>query len=88
MLEGVLIDEAVEVWFEGTDHFRGATGTRSIHQPLHSLVSKAIDPLAESRIRKGEGVRDGLQTLPFDDVAHGLGTAEDPGFFRLLEDGV
>ncbi len=88
MLEGVLINEAIEVLFEGTGHFRGATGARAIHQPLHPLVGKAIDPLAESRIRKGEGVRDGLQTLPFHDVAHGLGTAEDAGFFGLLYEGV
>ena len=84
MLEGVLSNEAVEVLCEGTGHFRGATGARSIHQPLHSLVGKAIDPLAESRISQGEGVRDGWQTLPFHDVVYGLGTAEDTGCFRLL----
>jgi hypothetical protein len=83
-----LINEAIEVLFEGTGHFRGATGARSIYQPLHSLVGKAIDPLAESRIRKGEGVRDGLETLPLHNVAHGLGTAEDTGFFGLLDEGV
>ena len=88
MLEGVLINETIEVLFEGTGHFRGAPGARAIHQPLHPLVGKAIDPLAERRIRKGEGVRDGLQTLAFDDRAHSLGTAEDAGFFRLLYEGV
>ena len=88
MLEGVLINEAIKVLFEGTGHFRGATGARAIYQPLHPLVGKAIDPLAERGIRKGESVRDGLQPLPLHDVAHGLGTAEDAGFFRLLYEGV
>jgi hypothetical protein len=55
-----LINEAIEVLFEGTGHFRRATAARAIHQPLHPLVGKAIDPLAESSIGKGEGVRDGL----------------------------
>ncbi len=88
MLEGVLIHEAIEVLFEGTGPFRGATRARAIHQPVHPLVGKAIDPLAESRIRKGECVRDGLETLPFHNVAHGLGTAEDAGFFGLLYESV
>jgi hypothetical protein len=60
MLEGGLINEAIEVLGEGTGHLRGATGARAIHQPLHPLVGKAIDPLAESSIGKGAGVRDGL----------------------------
>jgi hypothetical protein len=29
-----------------------------------------------------------VQTLPFHDVAHGLSTAEDAGFFRLFYEGV
>ena len=48
------------------------------------MVGKAIDPLAEGGIGKGEGVRDSLQALAFDDLAHGLGTAEDAGFPGLL----
>jgi hypothetical protein len=47
-----------------------------------------MDPLAESGISKGEGIRDGLQTLPFHNVAHGLGTTENTGFFGLLEEGI
>jgi hypothetical protein len=47
-----------------------------------------MDPLAESGISKGEGIRDGLQTLAFHDVAHGLGTAENTGFFGLLDEGI
>jgi hypothetical protein len=47
-----------------------------------------MDPRAESGIGTGEGIRDGLQTLPFHDVVHGLGTSEDTGFFGLLDEGV
>jgi hypothetical protein len=35
-----------------------------------------------------ERVRDGLEALPFDDLAHGLGTAEDTGLLGLLQEGV
>lgn len=55
---------------------------------MDSLAGKTMDPLAESGIGTGEGVRDGVQTLSFHDMAHGLGTAEDAGFFGLLDEGV
>ena len=84
MLQGVLIDEAIEVLFQLARDFGQATGARAIDETLRALAGKAIDPLAESRIRKLERVRDGLQTLPFHDVAHGVGTAEDAGFLGLL----
>ena len=88
MLEGVLIDEAIEVLFQLACHFRRSSRARAIDQALDSLAGKTMDPLAESAIGKGEGVRDGVQTLPFHDVAHGLGTAEDAGFCGLLYEGV
>jgi hypothetical protein len=47
-------------------------------------MRKAMYPFAQGRIRKVERIGDGLEALSFDDVAHGLGTAEDAGFFRLL----
>ena len=37
---------------------------------------------------EGEGVRDGVQALAFDDLTHGLGTAEDAGFPGLLYKGI
>jgi hypothetical protein len=84
MLEGVLIDEAIEVLFQLACHFRRSSRAWAIDQALDSLAGKTMDPRAERGIGKEEGVRDGLQTLPFHDVAHGLGTAEDAGFFGLL----
>ena len=88
MLQRVLIDEAIEVLFQVAGHFGRSTGAGTIEQALGALVGKAIDPFAEGGIGKGEGVRDGLQALAFDDLAHGLGTAEDAGFFGLLYEGV
>jgi hypothetical protein len=43
-----------------------------------------MDPLAQGGRGKRERIGDGVQTLPFDDVAHGLGTAEDAGVFGVL----
>jgi hypothetical protein len=88
MLQGVLIDEAIEVLFQRARDFRRSPRARAIDQAWDPLAGKTMDPLAESRIRKGEGVRDGLQALAFDDGTHGLGTAEDAGFFGLLDEGV
>jgi hypothetical protein len=84
VLQRVLIDEAIEMLFQFTSHFGRSTGTGTIEQASRALIGKAMDPLAEGGISKGERVGDGLQALSFDDMAHGLGTAEDAGFFGLL----
>ena len=52
MLQGVLIDEAIEVLFQRAGDFGGATGARAIHQALRALVGKAMDPLAQGGIGK------------------------------------
>jgi hypothetical protein len=88
MLEGVFIDEAIEVPFEFTGHFGWSTGARTVDEALRALVRKAMDPLAQGRIRKLEGVGNSLEALPFDDIAHGLCTAKDAGLLRLLQKGV
>ena len=88
MRQGVLIDEAMEWLFQRARDCRRSPRARAIDQALDPLAGKTMDPLAESGIGQGEGVRDGLQTLSFHDVAHGLGTAEDAGFLGLLYEGV
>ena len=85
VLQGVLIDEAVEMLFEFTRDFRGSTGARAIHQALDTLIGKAMHPFAQGRIGKLERVRDGLQTLAFDDFTDGLGATADAHLFGLLE---
>jgi hypothetical protein len=82
VLQRVLIDEAIEMLFSLAGHFGWSTGARTIHQPLNAMVSKAMHPFPQGRIRKLEPVRDVLDALSFDDLAYRLGTAEYPGFFR------
>ena len=47
-------------------------------------MGKAMNPLAQRGVGKLECVGDRLEALPFDDIAHGLGTTEDTGRFSLL----
>ena len=88
MLEGVLIDQAIEVLFQLTGDLGWSPGARAIHKPLRALAGKAVDPFPQGRIGKVQRVRDCWEALPCDNVAHGLGTAEDTGLFRLLQEGV
>ena len=83
-----MIDKTIEVLFQLARDFRWSPRARAIDQASDPLTGKTMDPLAESGIGKGEGVRDGLQALAFDDGAHSLGTAEDAGFFGLLDEGI
>ena len=88
MLQGVLLDKALEVLFQRARDFGGAPGAGAVQEAWRALVGKAMDPLAQCGIGKGQRVRDGLQALAFDDLAHGLGTAEDAGFRGLLYEGI
>jgi len=88
MVEGVFVHEAIKVLGQCTGDFRGATGAGAIHQPLDPLVCEAMDPLAQGGISKVQRVGHRLEALAFDNLAHGLGTTEDPGFLRLLEIGI
>jgi hypothetical protein len=83
-----LIDEAIEVLFQLARDFGRSTGSWAIHQTLGALVGKAMHPLPQGGIRQLEGVGNGLEALAFDDVAHGLGTAEDTRLFGLFQEGV
>src|SRR5262249_33776661 len=88
VLERVLVDEAIEVVRQLAGHFRWATGAGAIPQALDSLVGKAMDPLAQRGIGKVQRVGHRLEAVPLDDFAYGLGTAEDAGLLRLLEEGI
>ena len=88
MLEGVLVDEPIEVLCQRAGHFGWATGAGAIHQALDPLVGEAMDPFAQRGIGKVQRVGHGLEAVPLDDVAHGLGTAEDTGLLRLLQEGI
>ena len=88
MRQGGLIDEALEVLFQLARDFWWPTGAGAIDEALGALVGKAMDPLAERGIGKGQRIRDGLEALAFDDFTHGLGPAKDPCLFRLLHAGI
>ena len=88
ILQGVLIDEAIEMLFQFTSHFRWSTGAGTIEQALGALVGKAMHPFTQGRIRKLERVRDMLEAVPFDDCAYGLGTPEHPGLLGLFQERV
>jgi hypothetical protein len=88
VLEGVLVDEPIEVVRQLAGHFGWATGAGAIHQAFHSLVGKAMDPLAQRGIGKVQRVGHRLEAVPLDDLAHSLGTAEDAGLLGLLEESI
>jgi hypothetical protein len=54
VLQGGLIDEAVEVLFEGARHFARAPRTRTLHETCHALVSKALHPFSSGGVGKVE----------------------------------
>ena len=88
VLEGVLVDEPIEVVCQLTGHCGWAPGAGAIHQALHALVGKAMDPLAQRGIGKVQRVGHRLEAVPLDDLAHGLGTTEDAGLLGLLEESI
>jgi hypothetical protein len=68
--------------------FGWSPGARAIDEPLCPLAGKAMDPLTQRGRGKPARVRDSVQTLAVHDVAHGLGTAENTGFFGLRSEGI
>src|SRR5437667_10292749 len=85
MLQGVLLNETIEMSFQCTGHFGRSPGAGTIEQTLGALVGKTVDPLAEGGIGECKRVRDGLQALTFDDFTDRLGTPENPGLVRLFQ---
>ena len=64
-----MIDEAMEVLCQLARDCGRSTGARAVDEARRALRSKALDPLAQGSIRHLEGVGNGLEALPFDDVA-------------------
>jgi len=83
-----LRNEALEGLCQRAGDFGRSTRAWALDETLRTVVGKAIAPLAEGGRGTGEGVRDGVQALAFDDLAHGLGTAADAGFPGLLCEGI
>jgi hypothetical protein len=88
MLQGVLVDEAIEVLCQRAGDCGRSPGAGAIDQPAWALGGKALDPLAQRRRGKGQRGRDGLEAGPLDDGAHRLGPPEPPGLCRLFQEGL
>jgi hypothetical protein len=87
-LEGILIDEVIEVLFQRARHFGRSPGARAIQQALGPLLRKALHPFAEGGIGHMERLGDGVNMAPSDDLTDGLGTAKDTRLFGLLEQSI
>jgi len=87
VLQGILIDEAIEVLRQRARDFGRSTGARAIPPALGSLLRKALHPLTQGRIRHVEGGGDGGDMVPRDHRMDGLGTAKDARLLGLLEHG-
>jgi len=87
MLEGVLIDQAIEVLFQLARDFGRSTGAWAIQQPLGPLIGKTLHPFAQGRIRQMEGGGDGRDVLPRNHRMDSLCTAKDTCLLGLLEQG-
>jgi hypothetical protein len=88
VLRRVLVAKAIEVRSQCPGDFRRATGAGTIDQALHPLGGEAMDPFAQRGIGKVPRIRDGLEAVPWDDLADGLGTPEHAGLLCLLEEGI
>jgi hypothetical protein len=88
MLQGVLVDEAIEVLFQLTRDFGRSTGARAITQALGPFVRKALHPFAERGIGQMESLGDGVAMVACYDLPDSLRTAKDPCFLGLLEHSV
>jgi hypothetical protein len=88
MLQGVLIDEAIEVLFQRARDFGRSPGARAIQQALGPLLRKALHPFSEGGISQVEGGGDGVDMLACHDFTDGLRPAKDPSLLGLLQDGL
>ena len=81
MLEGVLIDELVELGFDLAGHFGGSAATGAVQKAAGTFLSKAFHPCSQGGVGQMEGGRDSFDSLPGNDLTDGLSPAKDAGFF-------
>jgi hypothetical protein len=85
VLEGVFVNEAIEVLFELARDLGWSTGARSLQHALGPLLRKALPPFTQGRIRHVEGRGDGRDMVTRDHRTDSLGTAKDTRLLGLLE---
>jgi hypothetical protein len=86
VLQWILVDEVIELVRQRTGHFGRAPRAGAVNEALRALGGKAMHPFAQRGIGKVQRVRDRLEAVPFHDFAHGLGTPEHAGLFRLFQE--
>jgi hypothetical protein len=88
VLQGVFVDEAMEVLLQRACDFGWSTAARTIPQALVALLRKALHPFPQGRIRQVEGRGDSRDMVTRHYRTDRLGTAKDPRLLGLLEQGV
>jgi hypothetical protein len=88
VLQGVLINEAIEVLFQLARDLGRSTGARSIQQALGPLLRKALHPFSEGGIGHVEGRGDGVDMVACHDLTDGLRPAKDASLLGLLQYGL
>ena len=88
MLEGVLIDELVELALKRAGHVGGSAATGAVQEAAGAFAGKALDPFSQGGVGEVEGVRDGFDGLSGDDLTDGLRPAKDAGFLGVLHKGI
>ena len=88
MLEGVLIDELVELGFDLSGHFGRSTAAGPVREAAGAFLSKALDPFSEGGVGEMKGFTDRFDGLPSDHLTDGLSAAKDAGFLGLLDEGI
>jgi len=86
VLKWVLVDEALEMVRQRAGHFGRATRAGAVNETVRALGGKAMHPFAQRGVGKVQRVRDGLEALPLDDFAHGLGPPEHAGLLGLFQE--
>jgi hypothetical protein len=87
MLEGGLIDEAIEVARQLAGDLRRSPGTGPVHAALGPLLGKTLHPCAEGRIGTAQPRTDRIDVVACNDRADGWRATKAPGLLRLLAHG-
>lgn len=88
VLEGVVVNKAIEVLCQRARDCGWAPGACSIPQAPGPLLRKALHPFPQGRMRQVARSGAGGDMMTRDHRTDSLGTAKDPRLFGLLEHGI
>jgi hypothetical protein len=84
VLERVVLDETIEVFFQCTGHFGRPTRAETIDEAWGPWGATRCPHFLRAAEVNASVSEDGLQAVPFDHLTDSLGTAEDPSLFGLF----